>query len=278
VKEGPLDAARNTVERYGIQDKVELVLSDGLENVDLSGVTDVIIAGMGGETIAEIIGNSTADKPDDMRFILQPMTKSELLRKKLYEYQYEITAEYAVEEKDKIYVIMAVIIMLLLTAGIIFAVRMIRKQRTSMDTQLNKLMAEISRFKEKEMEKETVEPSKLPRERVLTESERHFLEEIMATATKLMRTYSVTVEKVADDMCMTPKTLNRKVMDLTGISTKQYLLLTQLEQSRRILVDEHDVPIAEVSLRCGFENSNTFSGAFRRVYGVSPSEFRRKES
>ena len=106
VKEGPLDAARNTVERYGIQDKVELVLSDGLENVDLSGVTDVVIAGMGGETIAEIIGNSTADKPDDMRFILQPMTKSELLRKKLYEYQYEITAEYAVEEKDKIYVIM----------------------------------------------------------------------------------------------------------------------------------------------------------------------------
>lgn len=182
------------------------------------------------------------------------------------------------KRKDKIYAIMAVIIILLLTAGIIFAVRMIRKQRTGMDTQLNKLMAEISRFKEKEMEKETVEPSKLPRERVLTESERHFLEEIMATATKLMRTYSVTVEKVADDMCMTPKTLNRKVMDLTGISTKQYLLLTQLEQSRRILVDEHDVPIAEVSLRCGFENSNTFSGAFRRVYGVSPSEFRRKES
>lgn len=106
VKEGPLEAARNTVERYGIQDKVELVLSDGLENVDLNGVTDVVIAGMGGETIAEIIGNSTAEKPDDLRFILQPMTKSELLRKKLYEYQYEITAEYAVEEKDKIYVIM----------------------------------------------------------------------------------------------------------------------------------------------------------------------------
>ena len=72
------------------------------------------------------------------------------------------------KHKDKIYAIMAVIIILLLTAGIIFTVRMIRKQRTSMDTQLNKLMAEISRFKEKEMEKETVEPSKLPRERVLT--------------------------------------------------------------------------------------------------------------
>lgn len=105
VKEGPLDSARNTVEKYGIQDKVELVLSDGLDNVDLTGVTDIVIAGMGGETIAEIIGNSSADKPENVRFILQPMTKVELLRKKLYEYQYEITGEYAVEDKDKIYVI-----------------------------------------------------------------------------------------------------------------------------------------------------------------------------
>lgn len=105
IKEGPLDSARKTVEKYGIADKVELVLSDGLANVPLDGVSDVVIAGMGGETIAEIIGNSTADKPDNIKFILQPMTKVEHLRKKLYEYQYEITGEYAVEDKDKIYVI-----------------------------------------------------------------------------------------------------------------------------------------------------------------------------
>jgi len=105
VKEGPLDSARNTVEKYGVQDRVELVLSDGLQNVDLNGVTDIVIAGMGGETIAEIIGSSAADKPENIRFILQPMTKIEILRKKLYEYQYEITEEYAVDDKDKIYVI-----------------------------------------------------------------------------------------------------------------------------------------------------------------------------
>ncbi|MCR5601500.1 MAG: Nif3-like dinuclear metal center hexameric protein [Ruminococcus sp.] len=105
VKEGPLDSARSTVEKYGVQDSVELVLSDGLDNVPLEGVTDIVIAGMGGETIAEIIGNSSVEKPENARFILQPMTKVELLRKKLYEYQYEITGEYAVEDKDKIYVI-----------------------------------------------------------------------------------------------------------------------------------------------------------------------------
>ena len=108
VKEGPLESARNTVERFGIQDKVELILSDGLENVPLDGVSDVVIAGMGGETIAEIIGavDTRAQENIDIRWILQPMTKPEVLRRKLYEYDLAITVEYAVEDGDKMYVIM----------------------------------------------------------------------------------------------------------------------------------------------------------------------------
>jgi len=66
-------------------------------------------------------------------------------------------------------------------------------------------------------------------------------------------------------------------MDLTGISTKQYLLFIQLEHSRELLLQqEPELSITEVSLRCGFENANTFSTAFKRVYNLSPTEFRRQ--
>ncbi|MBR4626192.1 MAG: Nif3-like dinuclear metal center hexameric protein [Ruminococcus sp.] len=108
VKEGPLEAARKTVEKYGISEKVSLVLSDGLENVPLEGVTDIVIAGMGGETIADIIGAVSIDRydPENVRWILQPMTKPEYLRKMLFEYQMNITEEYAVEDGDRLYVVM----------------------------------------------------------------------------------------------------------------------------------------------------------------------------
>jgi len=107
VKEGPLESARRTVKSRGIEDKVELILSDGLENVPLEGVTDVIIAGMGGETIADIIGSCDRDALGNIRWILQPMTKPEHLRGELYEYGLHITEEYAVEDGDKLYVVMA---------------------------------------------------------------------------------------------------------------------------------------------------------------------------
>ena len=108
VKEGPLASARSTVEKNGIQDNVELILSDGLENVPLEGVSDIVIAGMGGETIAAIIENvdSSVFGYEDIRWILQPMTKPEILRKKLYENELAITDEYVVEEGEKSYIIM----------------------------------------------------------------------------------------------------------------------------------------------------------------------------
>lgn len=107
INEGPLEAARKTVEKYGLTDKVELVLSDGLGNVSLDGVSDIVIAGMGGETIADIIRNAGIERSSAVRLVLQPMSKPEILRKRLYEYQFAITGERVVEDGDKMYVVMS---------------------------------------------------------------------------------------------------------------------------------------------------------------------------
>lgn len=105
VKEGPLASARSTVEKNGISDKVQLILSDGLESVPLEGVSDIVIAGMGGETIAAIISDPDISF-DGIRLILQPMTKAEILRKELFRHGFCITEEHIVEDGDKMYVIM----------------------------------------------------------------------------------------------------------------------------------------------------------------------------
>lgn len=105
VKEGPLEAAKRTVEKYGISNKVSLVLSDGLENVDLEGVTDVVIAGMGGETIAEILQACTYLADENINLILQPMTKAEELRAFLGKNGFKIKGEYAIEDGERIYIV-----------------------------------------------------------------------------------------------------------------------------------------------------------------------------
>ncbi len=102
IKEGPLEAAGRTVKKYSISDKVDLVLSDGLENVCLDDVSDIVIAGMGGETIVKILENR-AYALDGIRLILQPMSKPEILRKWLYDNNFQAITERAVVDGDKLY-------------------------------------------------------------------------------------------------------------------------------------------------------------------------------
>lgn len=102
VNAKPLEAARRTAALYNIEG-VEFVLSDGLDNIP--PCDDVIIAGMGGELIADILSRCHF-KNSNTRFILQPMTKPELLRSWLYENGYYIDCEKSAADNGKIYSIM----------------------------------------------------------------------------------------------------------------------------------------------------------------------------
>lgn len=110
INEGPLESAGKTVEKYGISGKVDLVLSDGLKNVNGEGVSDIVIAGMGGETIVKILSERQFDL-NGIRLILQPMTKAEILRKWLADYGYKIVSENGVSEGEKLYTVITASVM-----------------------------------------------------------------------------------------------------------------------------------------------------------------------
>ncbi len=93
VRSGPVDNARRTVEQAGLSAEVSVRLGDGLQTVRPEEVDDIVIAGMGGETIAAILDAAAWVKSDAYRLILQPMTRAEKLRAYLYENGFDILEE-----------------------------------------------------------------------------------------------------------------------------------------------------------------------------------------
>ena len=102
INEGPLKFAQQTIIKYHIEDKIRLLKSDGLKNIPSENVSDVVIAGMGGETIAEIISGTQWLK-SGVNLVLQPMTRAGYLRKWLYKNGFEIAEEKAVIQDRFIY-------------------------------------------------------------------------------------------------------------------------------------------------------------------------------
>ncbi|MCQ2465790.1 MAG: Nif3-like dinuclear metal center hexameric protein [Oscillospiraceae bacterium] len=107
IADGPLEAASATVNRAGLSDRISVVKSDGLKNISPDGITDVIIAGMGAETISMII-EAAPWLHNGINLVLQPMTKIPFMRTWLYANGYEIIREEAVTDEDYIYTVMNV--------------------------------------------------------------------------------------------------------------------------------------------------------------------------
>lgn len=104
INEGPLKFAQQTLIKYHFEDKIRLLKSDGLKNIPSENVSDVVIAGMGGETISEIISGAEWLK-SGVNLVLQPMTRAGHLRKWLYKNGYEIAEEKAVVQDRFIYTV-----------------------------------------------------------------------------------------------------------------------------------------------------------------------------
>ncbi len=109
INEGPIFRAQENIKKFSLEEKIKTRLSDGLCAL-LPGEADtVIIAGMGGILINEILRSAKRLYPHIKRYILQPMTAVEETRKFLSENGFSIQDECLAKEDNKIYcVILAV--------------------------------------------------------------------------------------------------------------------------------------------------------------------------
>lgn len=102
VRKGPLRSAETNIEKNGLSDRIELRLGSGLSVLKPGEADVIIIAGMGGILISEIIAADieTASGPE---LILQPMNSQYELRKWLIENGFRILCEDIECEEHHVY-------------------------------------------------------------------------------------------------------------------------------------------------------------------------------
>ena len=103
INKDPLDKARLNALLEGMGDELEFRLGAGLEPLKDGEVQAVIIAGMGGNLIRDILENDI-EKVDNLDYlILQPAQNPKILREYLYTNDYEIMTEDLCKDGGKYY-------------------------------------------------------------------------------------------------------------------------------------------------------------------------------
>ena len=107
INKGPLEKAKENINYYGVKN-IELRLSNGLEKLKTDEADTVIIAGMGGELIIDILEKGRRFFESKRKFILSPHTKIDEVRKFLLSNGFEITKEDMCIDEGKFYTVIEV--------------------------------------------------------------------------------------------------------------------------------------------------------------------------
>jgi Predicted SAM-dependent methyltransferase len=98
INEGPLEKARLNINKYYPGKEFDLRIGSGLQTIQPGEADAVVIAGMGGLLIAEILGDNLQKTKTYSRLILQPRNAQDKLRAWLFENGFLIKDETLVRE------------------------------------------------------------------------------------------------------------------------------------------------------------------------------------
>jgi AraC-type DNA-binding domain-containing proteins len=178
--------------------------------------------------------------------------------------------------------IIAVALLLLLAAA---AWWVIRRQRRRQQQHINKLMCEIERLKaESEAARAAIASSQAeitdveeassdePAPTIVGVTENEFLTRVIDFVNDHLEEGDFGLENMADHFAMSVSTLRRRLQDATGVAPKSYIQAIQMQRACNLL--DSGLQIADVAMQCGFSEPGSFTRTFKRVLGLTPSQYR----
>lgn len=103
----PLESARTLIKEMNLEEEIETVLTDGLSGLPEDEIDEILVCGMGGETIIGILDKAKWIKSEMVHLVLQPMSRADMLRRWLCENGWNIDEEKAVEVEKHLYTVMS---------------------------------------------------------------------------------------------------------------------------------------------------------------------------
>lgn len=94
IKKGPIKIAKANIKKYNLESKIETRTGDGLSSIKKGEADVIVIAGMGGNIIGNIIDNSKEIAVSSRCLVLQPMQYPEMVR------YYAVNNGFAIEDED----------------------------------------------------------------------------------------------------------------------------------------------------------------------------------
>ena len=107
----------------------------------------------------------------------------------------------------------------------------------------------------------------------MSSADRQFILNVVDYVHANMKVRKITIDQLAEEMCMSRSQFNRHITALTKESPNAFITRIRMEKAVRLLKDTN-MSIKEIAYDCGFDESNYFIRVFRQMYDMPPQQYR----
>ncbi|MCO6478054.1 MAG: response regulator [Phaeodactylibacter sp.] len=134
------------------------------------------------------------------------------------------------------------------------------------------LIASRKRLREKFSRQLSVEPHEV----AITTPDQDLLQRAIEAVEKHMDDSGFDVNALAKEVGVSRPVLYRKLPAITDSTPNEFIRILRLKRAAQIL-EQADIPVADVCYQTGFKTPKYFSKCFRELFGILPSEYGRRK-
>lgn len=105
--------------------------------------------------------------------------------------------------------------------------------------------------------------------------DRAFLDRLDTVVYEMMAVSAISIDAVAEKLCMSTQQLRRKLNAVSGDTPAAYVRSLQMKKAKEMLDRNDDLPINEVAMACGYYDTSHFTRAFKQAMGVTPTQYKK---
>ena len=105
-----------------------------------------------------------------------------------------------------------------------------------------------------------------------TGNDEQLMDRVMQSVNNHLSDPEYSVETLTADVGISRAQLHRKMKELTGISTAEFIRNIRMQRAAE-LIEEGKINITQIAYDCGFNSQSHFSTVFRKHFGLSPSQY-----
>lgn len=105
-----------------------------------------------------------------------------------------------------------------------------------------------------------------------TGNDEQLMDRVMQSVNNHLADPEYSVETLTADVGISRAQLHRKMKELTGISTAEFIRNIRMQRAAE-LIEEGKINITQIAYDCGFNSQSHFSTVFRKHFGITPSQY-----